>query len=340
MPTGRDVAILAGVSQATVSRVFRGDSRVVPETRARVIEAATTLRYVPNAQARAMRNRVSGIIGVVTGRVRTPFYPEDFVDAIGSSMVKHGVRMLLWNLEQDDDETPAFEMMRSGLLDGLIFTSADLLGNRTLALAEELGMPYVLVNRKAEGLRSDTVVSDNLAGGRAVARYFIRNGRTRAAIVGSTSGQSNVRDRRLGFLQEFAEQGIPIRSDWLTGGDVPYTHDIAFSKGRALLETDDFPDAVFCTGRLNTFGVLDAARRVGRKVPDDTWVVGYDDTEMCSWESYDATMMRQPVELMANAAVTALIRRIAEPHSHFVHEVLPASLIVRGSTNNTAVAPG
>ncbi|MCU1480693.1 MAG: binding protein/LacI transcriptional regulator [Subtercola sp.] len=290
------------------------------------------LNYVPNAQARAMRLQRTGTIGVVSGKIKTPFFPQ-LIDAIGSNIADRNLRMVLWNSEENRGEPAALETIRSGLLDGLIFTSARP-HSATLHQVAELGIPFVLVNRTVDELECDKVTSDNEAGGRQVAQYFIANGRHQVAIVGSSSDLSTVRARRKGFVDEFTRQGIPLRPEWQTQGDEPYTHDLALEAAVPILAAEDHPDAVFCLGDPNGFGVLDAARRTHRVVPTDVWVVGYDDTEMCSWESFDLSSVRQPVDDMARVAVELLVRRIAEPDAPFIDHRFASNLIVRGSTGN------
>jgi LacI family transcriptional regulator len=332
--TSRDIARLAGVSQTTVSRVLQNRGYVEEGTRQRVLDALRETGYVPNMQARAMRMRRSGLVGVVTGRLTNPFYPE-LLDALARAIAGAELRMALWTADEPASSTVAVQAIQGGAIDGLIFTTATR-DDPALKQAAAQQLPIVLVNRSIARLHCDQVTSDNVAGGRLVADYFLAHGRTRVAVVGGTDRISTGRERRRGFLAAFAERGIAVPPEWQPGCD--FIHDAAREVGLALLGSRNRPDAVFCVNDLVGFGVQDAAHRLGIAVPEDLWVAGYDDIPMASWDRIDLTSVRQPVEEMAAYAVECLVRRIKEPGGPFGHRRFGAELVVRGSTGGALVS--
>ncbi|WP_258932974.1 LacI family transcriptional regulator [Nesterenkonia pannonica] len=233
MLTGKEIAQVAGVSQATVSRVVQGSTRVSEESRRRVEEAMATFGYVPNAQARAMRTQRSGAIGVVAYEFTNPWYPV-MMYALSREITQAYLRVSFWVSDGDNSEQAAIEAIRSKLIDGLVFTTATR-ESQSLRAALEMGLPVVLVNRSLEGVTSDRVTGDNLAGGAAVADYFLAHGRTDAAVVGGGSWASTGRERREGFTQRFAEAGFPLTEAHQP--ETPFTHDAGLEAWQVSSQT-------------------------------------------------------------------------------------------------------
>jgi len=326
--TSRDIARIAGVSQATVSRVLQNRGNVEESTRQRVLQALQDTGYVPNLQARAMRMRRSGLVGVVTGRITNPFYPE-LLDGLAQALARADLRMALWASDEQASSAVAVQAIQGGAADGLIFTTATP-DDPALKQAVTQRLPIVLVNRSIAGFTCDQVTSDNVGGGRLVADYFLAHGHTDVAIVGGNDLISTGRERREGFVGAFAERGIRIPADRQPECD--FTHDAARSVGLELLGSDSPPTAVFCVNDLVAFGVQDAAHRLGIAMPDDLWVAGYDDIPMASWDRIDLTSVRQPIESLARVAVETLVKRINNPDEPYEHRRFGAELAVRGST--------
>jgi LacI family transcriptional regulator len=336
VPTSRDIARIAGVSQATVSRVLQNRGNVEESTRQRVLKALDDTGYVPNLQARAMRMRRSGLVGVVTGRITNPFYPE-LLDGLAQAISAANLRMALWASDEPASSTVAVQAIQGGAADGLIFTTATA-NDPALKQAVSQRLPIVLVNRSITGLKCDQVTSDNVGGGRLVAEYFLTHGHTDVAVVGGNDLISTGRERRQGFVGAFAEHGIQIPASRMPECD--FTHDAARSVGLELLGRDDPPSAVFCVNDLVAFGVQDAAHRLEIAMPDDLWVAGYDDIPMASWDRIDLTSVRQPIESLARVAVETLVKRIQSPDEPFEHRRFGAELAVRGSTAGAPIRTG
>ncbi len=326
MVTSRDVARVAGVSQATVSRVLHGSPRVTADTRARVLDALAATGYIPNMLARAMRTRRTGTVGVVVASITNPFYPE-ILEVLSHRLADLDRRMILWTA--GPGEASAIEAIRQGLVDGVVFTSVTA-DSAPLAEALSHGASVVLVNRGVDGVVCDQVTSDNVDGGAEVARYFARAGRTRMALIGGPADTSTAREREEGFCAELAALGLDLPPERARRGD--FSHACGHEAMSDLLRSPEPPTAVFCVNDLTAFGALDAARAAGVAVPDDLWVVGYDDVDMASWEAFDLTTVRQPMPGMVREAVDLLLARMDDPERPVVHRRFPSRLVIRGST--------
>jgi LacI family transcriptional regulator len=322
---------MAGVSQATVSRVLHENPNVRPATREAVLSALRESGYVPNVQARAMRTNRTGNVGVAVRNITNPFYPE-LIQALSAALWAAGQRMILWDSEQS--EQAAIDAIRAGSIDGLVFTTAT---SDSVALKEGLAhrLPIVLVNRSLPDAACDQVTSDNVLGGKLVARYLLSHGHTRLAIVCGDEGISTGRERKEGFLEGLTEARVTLDPERLPHAD--FTHDDGYSVGLNLLTQPDRPTAVFCVNDLLAFGTLDAAMELGIKVPNDLWVVGYDDVAMSRWPALNLTTVQQPTSQMGEVAVELLLRRINDPNAVVEHRRFGGQFIVRGSTAHAPV---
>jgi LacI family transcriptional regulator len=329
MVTSRDVAQLAGVSQATVSRVMSSSSKLAPATKARVQAAMETLGYVPHAGAQAMKTRRTNTIGVVVADLANPFYAE-VLDELTRELDLAGFRVVIWNAGGGSHED-ALKAIGEHAVDGVIFTTATE-DSLELQAAVEKNSPIVLINRVVEGLDCDQVTSTNTAGGSAVADYLLANGKTRVAFIGGTENASTSRDRGRGFLGRMAEQGHAVPEDLRFHGG--FSHDISAQIMTDLLGRADRPQAVFCANDHMAFGALDALR-ANRVLTQDCWIIGYDDVEMAAWDSFSLTTVRQPSREMARAGARLLLERIHSPELPHRRVNFNCDLIVRGSTEQT-----
>ena len=328
MVTSRDVARLAGVSQMTVSRVLQDNGKVAPQTRERVLAAMREAGYRPHAAARTMRTRRTATVGVVVADITNPFYPQ-LLEAVAEALDAAGQRMVLWN---GPDGSGALESLDEGTVDGLIFTTVT---EATPQLGDAVARaePIVLLHRGLDELDCDQVTTDNAAGGRAVADYLVATGHTRIGFLRGPELPSTARHREHGFRERLAELGHPLSEDLSAPGG--FAHDVARSAMRDLLGRADPPTAVFCANDLTALGAVDGAVSLGRRVPEDVWVIGYDDIALTAWDSYDITTVRQPIAEMARAAVSRLLERIGDRDLPARRDCFPSELLVRGSTART-----
>lgn len=327
MTTSIDIAKRAGVSQATVSRVLRSPASVSAKTREHVLRVIDEFGYRPNGIARAMRTNRTDTIGVVVARLSNPLYPE-LLEMLNSSLSALGKRMVVWDSEGSGEEA-ASEAIRQSIVDGVMFTTATA---RSTVLREAVAAnsPVVLINRMVDGLACDQVYSDNAGGADVVAQYLVAAGRKRIAFISGDIEASTIRHREEGFLAALGRLGAPLAPNLHLRG--AFSHDFGRKAMRSLLELANPPDAVFCVNDLIAFGALDGAHELGRKVPDDVWVVGFDDLHMASWSMMSLTTVRQPLGTMIEEGVRSLLARIAGDEGPVRATRLPTELVIRGST--------
>jgi LacI family transcriptional regulator len=300
------VAEVVGVSQSTVSRALRGDPRVREETRRLIAEAAERLGYRP-AWVTQPDPSPTRTVGVVVSDLTNPFFPS-LLTPVHDELRILGYRVALFAERTD---VPTGQQALHNLLDrsieGVLATTATLDSRLTEAVGER-EIPLVLLNRYVDGLDVDRVVADNPRGGSAAARHLLDLGHRRIGVVRGPVNTSTSRDRHAGALQAFGDAGVELDDRLVQEG--PYTHQSGYQHALKLLRLPEPPTALLCGNDVIAFGAIDAAKSLGLSVPLDVSVVGFDDVPMASWEVFQLTTVRQPLDEMARAAARLLVERL------------------------------
>lgn len=330
--TSIDIARLAGVSQTTVSRVLQNLPSVKPETKAHVLKVIADHEYSPSAAARQMKTRRSGTVAVVVASLSNPLYPL-LLQLLVEQLAARGFRTTVWELDGVMDDATVRALAESAT-DGVVFAAA-LDESKELLSRVAAEKPIILINRSVGDDLFDTIVSDNYAGGKRVAEYFLAAGRKHIGLISAKSSKSSrastIRERERGFMEGL---GAVAQSSAFTRADAAdFGYDFGFRAMQALLNERPDIDSVFCTNDIVAIGVLDAAKRSGRRVPDDIWVVGYDDIPMARWECIGLTTVQQPLPAMVEQVVERLERRMGDPSLAPQSFVLPNDLVLRRTTS-------
>lgn len=326
--TIRDVARLAGVGSATVSRVLNDSPRVKPATRARILGAIAELEYVPSAVARHLSTGRTGAIGVVVPFLTRPSVVERLRGA-AAAMAGASFDLIAFDIESLERRTAVLDRVtREGRVDGIIFVSIWPRPEEGERLARS-GIPTVLID--AHHQRFSRVVVDDVAGGRTAARHLLELGHRRIAFVGDDPRSrfrfSASRLRRWGVNRAMRSTGIDIEPAFVrTGGSLEATRDVA----RELLRLRPRPTAIVCGSDIEALGVLEAARDLGIAVPACLSVVGYDDIEVA--RHVGLTTVRQPLHESGVRGVELLLGELGGVERPPVRLVLPTELIIRSTT--------
>jgi len=325
MPSIKDVAKIAEVSTATVSRVLANNSRVKDETRQRVLDAVEQLKYRPNLIARSLRVQKSAKIGLVVSDIRNPFFTA-IGRAVEDSAYEQGYSVLMCNT----DENPEKEEMYLNLLHdenvaGIIFSptqqfSAGLKSYRS-------SIPFVIIDRSVESKDMDMVLLDNVAAAYELTTHLIENGyRIFAGLFGDASTTGKERSR--GFHKALKDNQLnPIAAHFIA----PRIRQ-GYETTTALLKQKQKPDAIFTSNSLLTAGALQAIRDSKLNVPNDVALVGFDETTWGALVDPPITLIAQPTEEIGRTATELLFQRIEEPTRSPKTVILKGTLIVRGSS--------
>jgi LacI family transcriptional regulator len=327
----KDVAKLAGVSQATVSRAISNPEKVSPATREQVSQAMAVLNYVPHRTAQVLKRGKSATIGLVVSDLLNPAISY-MLNEMTVALDAAGYRSTVWHAATSPHDLLRGIQERS--VDGLIFTTATA-GSEALQMAMALRVPVLLVNRTIEGLACDQISTDNRAGAAQVASYLVANGRTNVAFITGSRQASTAAQRETSFVHKLAELGYSFPADRIRDGG--FTYEQAGMQAQSLLESDSPPNAIFCANDLMAFGALDALRRYREHSEADCWIVGFDDIPMASWSAFDLTTVRQPFPEMIQAGVEILLNRIDDPSLEPQIVEFECELIVRATTDNVPI---
>lgn len=333
MPTSHDVARLAGVSQATVSRALRDHGGVSGETRHRVRDAARRLGYVTSTTGRALSTRRTNKIGVVSGALDNPFYPA-LIAPLHEALLEHGLQTVL--VTDTEDHPIEIDALLDGSFDGVVLTSCSTSSPLPADLAAR-NVPFAIANQAVDDVAADECVTDDRSGAAVVADLLVELGHKRFGVIMGPSTTSTGRDRLAGFLDRLAHHGIPAEACEVHQG--PFTTHTGRRGMAALLAAEpSMPTAVFCGNDVIALGALEAAGRYGVAVPGDLAVVGFDGIPMAGWERFGLTTMTVDLSAMARTVAEMLAERLAGSDRPPRTVTLPPNLTAR-RTHGSALTP-
>ena len=327
--SARDVARLAGVSTATVSRALNVPSTVDPGTLSRVQAAIDKLRYVPHGAARALRSRKSDMIGAVVPSfdyalyARTTNALQREADAVGYALV---LATHYYDLATEVRVTR--QMVRHGV-DAFMFVGLDH-DAELFSLLDRYGRPYVLTWGVDASRLHASIGFDNRAATQAITRHLLELGHRRFALISApTAGNDRSRERGAGVRAALAAAGLALADTHVRYGP------IALDSGRKamheLLALSPRPTAVVATNDVFAVGAMLACREAGVRIPDDVSITGVDDTDLGATQTPGLTSIHTPIVEIGRAAAHQLFARLEGRPAELSQE-LPFDLVVRGST--------
>ena len=337
MTTINDVARVAGVSAATVSRVFNG-GRVTAERAERVRRTAEEMGFAPNRVARSLRKQRASVIGLIIPDIENPFFTS-LARGVEDAAQKTNLSVVLCNTDEDvEKERLYLDIALSEQMAGVIVAAAS--RNRTdLSALAARGMPVVAVDRRPRGASVDAVMVDNQHGGEEATAHLLSRGYRRIACITGPEGASTSEERLAGFrtvmtdhLREQGEDESLLRA---------YTRyaDFRVEGGRTamldLLAMPEPPDAVFVTNNLMTVGALEALRDAGVE-PPGTGVLSFGDVPWASLVRPSLTTVQLPSYDLGWTAAGLLQDRIGGVERSLQTVVLRTALQVRASTGGPA----
>jgi LacI family transcriptional regulator len=336
-PTIYDVAKAAGVAPSTVSNALAGKPYVSAASRKRVQDAVDALSFRALPAAQALRARRSFAVGVLIWDVANPSFP-DFIRGVEDVVVREGCTMLLCNTDgREDVQLGHMRGLLQRGVDGLVLISQHVTSPEVRQLLKA-GPPFVLVQRRSPGHDDDFVGSDNRMGILAAVRHLRTCGHSRIGYVRGPVESSTVAERLAAFRDSVVEHGLDSAPELIYPGD--YSTASGFQAATLMLQSCRPPTAIIASNDLNALGVMEAALQLGRSVPGDVSVVGFDDIPLAAFGRIDLTTVHQPKRDMGKAAAELLLRRIVAEDAAPAREIIfPTRLIIRGSTTVVSTKP-
>ena len=323
-----DVAKLAKVSTATVSRALTLPHKVKARTLERVQQAACTLGYVAHGAARALASRRTHTIGAVVPTLENAIFANT-TQALQRTLDAAGYVLLLASHDFDADiEARVTRTLIERGVDGLV-----LLGTThhpdIYRMLEPHNLPYVLTWAFDESGNHPCVGFDNRAAGMCIANHLLDLGHRRFAMIsGITAHNERAQERLAGVREALSARGIALSNGAVI--EKPYTHGGGREGLREVLKGNEPPTAVICGNDVLAIGAIAECHAQGLKVPDDISITGFDDMEMASLISPALTTVRFPTAEMGVYAANHLLARL-DDQAVELRNKLPTELIVRAS---------
>jgi DNA-binding LacI/PurR family transcriptional regulator len=330
-PTLDEVALRAGVSRATVSRVVNGSPAVTPQVRAAVLRAVRETGYIPNLAARSLATQRTNSIALVLAEAANRVFSDDqffrgIMRGVSQEAEEAGKQVLLMLAGSADSHDRVERYAQAGHVDGVLVASVHGADPLPMALAR-MGVPVVCSGRPLGRSSVPYVDVDSVGGAGAAVRHLLDSGRQRLATIAGPQDMVAGLDRLAGYRR--ALRRYPRRRSAIAFGD--FTRESGAEAMRRLIVQDPALDAVFVANDLMAHGALGTLRTAGRRVPEDVAVIGFDDIESARYAEPPLTTVRQPIVEMGRLLARQLLRLAAGgPVEPAV--VLPTVLIVRRST--------
>lgn len=343
MATRKEVADLAGVSEATVSRVLNGVGPVKEETKRRVLDAAKRLNYQINAIAQSFALRRSGNLGVVVPYVPkvhlfSTYYFSEILSGIGETARRKGCGLLLL-FRTPDEEMDYVSLYRSHKVDACIVLGAsdlpaEAVGLRRLA-AERL--PFCVVNQRYDGAGFNEVDADHEEGSYAAVRHLLRQGVRRIAFLNGPAHFSNSRDRLAGYRRAMEEAGFSVNPAHVLEGN--YSRTSGYRAAPRILQLRGELDAVFAANDRMAIGLMQGLRELGLVPGRDLAIMGYDDSDAARMTDPPLSSVHVPFFDMGRLAAERLLSCLPPKDKSFspgpFREILRTHVVIRKSSVGT-----
>lgn len=329
----KDIAKIAGVSSATVSRVLNNSGPVKEDTKQRILKIIEEGGYIPSALARGLSNGgLMNNIGLMIPDINNSFFSM-IAKGVGKVAVKYGYNLFLFGTnESTEDEKRMLQTVKEQRLRGLLIVPVAENSKENASLLENLGIPVVVIDRDITGLESDGVFSSDQEGAFHAVEALINAGHKKIAqIEGPLTTKPGI-TRCQGYIEAMKKYGIPIDKRYIVQGN--FRQDEGYLAMKQLMELPDPPTAVFSANNLMSIGALQYMKEHGLKMRKDISMVGFDDIEILQYTELGFSAISRPVIDMGAEAMQLLYERIAhpvDPEKVKKTIILGTRLILRGS---------
>jgi DNA-binding LacI/PurR family transcriptional regulator len=324
--TLKDVAELAGVSRSAVSRTYTEGASVSSKTRAKVMKAATSLGYSPNALASSLTTGRTKMIGLVSNNFHNPIFLEVF-DLFTRGLQELGLRPLLVNLTDETDPEASVRMLRQYSVDGVIVASSTLPPAFAQAFREARVPVVHSFGRHSDNPIVDVLGIDNIGAGGLAARTLIERGYTELGFLGGPSDATSTLDREKGFLDEIAlHDDVRVTTSFASA----YSFDAGRAEMTRLLEAKP-AQAYFCGDDVLSIGALSALQTKGLRVPEDVGLIGLNDMEMAGWDNINLTTISNPFSEIISASVARVAALVEDQDIPPEARLFDCAIVERGT---------
>ncbi len=307
MSTIKDVAKMANVSIATVSKYLNGGN-VRPENTAAIRQAIEALDYRVNPFARSLKTQRSRSIGILIPDLAAPFYGS-FINALDKILREHGYHSLVscysanHGLERDN-----LQFLISNGIDGLVYAPEDLTADEFYEFTANCNIPVVQFDRMIQGVNSDAVLVENTDAVHIAVTQLINKGHRRIGLLSGPKSVFTAKERQIGYLRALSDCNILYDDTLIISG--PHAFATGYHGCEQLLRLEEPPTAIVTTNYDITLGAFTALRDLGTRLPDDIDLVGFDCVDVCKMMKPPLPVIWQPEAELGQLAGEYLIQRI------------------------------
>lgn len=336
-PTIIDVAKLADVSVATVSRVINRQGGVRQETEDRIVHAIKELNYIRDAVARSMVQKETKTIAVIIPDICNPFFSQ-LVSGIEKKALEHDYFTTLSN--SNDSKVIESKIVQHILergVDGVIVTTADEDGDQLKPLFDA-NIPVIAVDRVLKKHEVDTVIIGNREGSYEAVNHLIKQGHEKIAIIRGPQDTTPGLERYKGYKLALKEHDIKEVSNWIGDGD--FRERSGYKLTEKFYQLEDRPTAIFSSNNLMSLGVIKALKDLNWELGKEVSFIGFDDIEIATFTEPNLTTVSRPMRQLGEVAFDLLFERMKKKDSEeFIKEelILSPSLKVRESCKNNTL---
>ena len=339
MATMRDVALLAGVSTATVSHVINGTKKLSPETTERVLRAISQVNYTPNTLAKSLRMGQSRTVGVLVEDIRG-LPVAAIVSGISETLARSGYKTILHDLHLLEKLYNQYEQIatyRERINEGVMLLKASNVDGIIYVAMHDRHLNYLLdpmdtplVYAYSHGSQKDTYVTySNQDSAAELTRYLMDHGHRRIGVIAGHPHSYPTGQRLLGIRMALQQAGLALPPEYIRYGD--WEVESGKEQAMELLRLPEPPTAVFAMNDLMAAGAISAIQAMGLRIPEDIAIVGFDNREIASYLQPPLTTVALPTTEIGTKAALHIIEMISMPYVHPVREIIPCSIVERDS---------
>lgn len=333
-PTIKDVAKKAGLSVSTVSLVLNNKGYVSEEKRQKVLNIIKDLDYHPQRSARGLASKLSGNIGFILTEDHfthsEPFYTRIFLGTEIEAR-NHNYYVLLTTVSKNVKETPEVpRFLLEHNVDGVII--AGKIGSSWIEYIRERNLPLVLIDYEKNEKNISTVLIDNFHGAKKAVEHLIRGGHSRIGFIGGDIEHPSIAQRYSGFCQTINERNIAMVENWISISE-PETQSInGYKAAKKIFQNkNNFPTALFIANDAMALGCMRYLKEIGKRIPDDVAIVGFDNVEMGLLSEPRLTTINVHREEMGRIAVKRIVEMMQSKSNLVTKTITPVELVTRES---------
>ena len=326
--TLKDVAKVAGVSYATVSRALSGSSEISEETRRRILKLCKEMGYTPNSVARSMVKRCTNILGLIVPSLNNPFMSE-LTGHLEIYARTRGYNLMVCNSSYDHDlEKEVFSLLAGRQVDGIVMIPV---GHESYASLSPLTaqVPTVFISENMKDYPENYVSVDNYKGMQIATEYLYSLGHRSILYFGARQDSKTHQLRLEGYLSTCERLGLTPHV--LPSSYTRSSREVGYAMAGEYFSHPTRETAILCAADMLAIGVMQAAFEAGIRIPKDISLMGFDNISFSALPQIDLTTVNQPTQQMAISSVDMLLERIKDPTAEHTKLILPPSLIVRKS---------